>query len=82
MTSKIILKNKLPLKTFFDWELRAKYLFDLSVKKGGIFHIWGHSWEFEKKGEWGKLERVLDYISNNENVIYATNGQIFLDYFR
>jgi peptidoglycan/xylan/chitin deacetylase (PgdA/CDA1 family) len=82
MTSKVILKNKLPLKMYFDWELRAKYLFDVAVDKGGIYHIWGHSWEFEKNGEWGKLERVLDYIANRENVIYVTNGQIFLDYFR
>jgi peptidoglycan-N-acetylglucosamine deacetylase len=79
MTSKMILKNKLPLKTFFDWESRAKYLFDLALNKGGIYHIWGHSWEIEKKDEWGKLERVFDYISNRKDVIYATNGQIFLD---
>jgi peptidoglycan-N-acetylglucosamine deacetylase len=81
LTSMIILKNNLPLNSFFDWELRAKYLFDMFVKKGGIFHIWGHSWEFEEKSEWEKLERVVDYISNRENVFYLTNGQILLDYF-
>jgi peptidoglycan/xylan/chitin deacetylase (PgdA/CDA1 family) len=81
MTSKIILKYRLSFKNFFDWENRAKNLFDLALKNGGIYHIWGHSWEFEKLDEWTKLERVLDYISNKENVIYATNGQIFLDSF-
>jgi peptidoglycan-N-acetylglucosamine deacetylase len=79
MTAKMILNNKLSFKTFFDWESRAKYLFDLALEKGGIYHIWGHSWEIEKKNEWGKLERVFDYISNRKDVIYATNGQIFLD---
>ncbi len=78
VTSKMILKNKLPLKSFFDWELRAKYLFDRALKTGGIFHIWGHSWEFEEKNEWGKLERVIDYIANRSNVLYRTNSQIFM----
>jgi peptidoglycan-N-acetylglucosamine deacetylase len=79
MTFKIILKNRLPLKTIFDWELRAKYLFDLASEKGGIFHMFGHSWEIEKNGEWEKLERVLIYVSNRKNVDYLTNGRIFLD---
>jgi peptidoglycan/xylan/chitin deacetylase (PgdA/CDA1 family) len=75
-------KNQIPIKSLFDWEIRAKMLFDHALDTGGIYHMWGHSIEFEKKSEWGKLERVLDYISNRKNVIYATNGQIFLDYFR
>ena len=79
MTSKMILKNKLLLKTFFDWELRVKYLFDVAFNTGGIFHIWGHSWEFEEKNEWEKLERVFDYIANRKNILYKTNGQIFTD---
>ncbi len=78
VTAKLMVKNKLPLKSFFDWELRAKYLFDRALKTGGIFHIWGHSWEFEEKNEWEKLERVIDYIANRSNVLYRTNSQIFM----
>ena len=80
LTSTMILKNKLPLKTFFDWELRAKYLFNLALNRGGIFHIWGHSWEFEEKNEWEKLERVIRYLANRKAVLYKTNGEIFTGY--
>lgn len=74
--------NHLSIKSLFDWEIRAKLLFDRALNIGGIYHLWGHSWEFEKKGEWGKLERVLHYISQRENVIYVTNREIFVDYYR
>ena len=80
VTFNIWKKNHLSIKSLFDWEIRAKLLFDKALETGGVFHIWGHSWELEKKGEWGKLERVLKYISNRKNVIYLTNGQVFHDF--
>jgi hypothetical protein len=49
----------------------------LALEKGGIYHIYGHSAEFESNNEWDKLERVLAYISNREGVNYKTNGEIF-----
>jgi len=54
----------------------AKSLFDLALEQGGIFHLWGHGTELEKKNEWDKLERVLHYISNKEGVQYRTNREI------
>jgi hypothetical protein len=27
--------------------------------KGGIFHLWGHAWEFDKFGGWALLNEVL-----------------------
>ena len=59
-----------------DWEIRAKQLFDFALKKGGVYHLWGHAWEFEKKNEWDKLERVLKYLSNREEVKYVPNGAV------
>ena len=43
---KIWSKNHLTIKALLDWEIRAKLLFDIAFKKGGIYHIWGHSMEF------------------------------------
>lgn len=63
----------LPLKWMFGWEAQAKRSFDQFLKKGGIWHLWGHSWEIEKFGMWDSLERVFEYISNR-NVRYLTNG--------
>ena len=64
-------------EALFDWESRAKLLFDLALEKGGIYHIYGHSAEFERNNSWDKLERVLDYISKREGAQYLTNGKIF-----
>jgi len=73
-------KYSLPIRSLYDWEIRAKRLFDKVLEVGGVFHIWGHSWQIEEKNEWEKIERVFNYIANRKNVLYKTNSQIFLDY--
>jgi peptidoglycan/xylan/chitin deacetylase (PgdA/CDA1 family) len=42
---------------------------------GGIFHLWGHSWEIEKFELWEELEEIFNYISN-KNIAYASNGEL------
>lgn len=51
LTIKLCYKNNLNFMSFFDWEERAKALFEIFQNTGGFFHIWGHSWEFENKNE-------------------------------
>jgi peptidoglycan/xylan/chitin deacetylase (PgdA/CDA1 family) len=75
MTLKIWRRSGISIRSLLDWEIRAKLLFDLALKKGGIYHIWGHSWVIEKHRQWFKLERVLSYLSNQEGVLYMTNGE-------
>ena len=43
---------------------------------GGVWHLWGHSWEIEKFHLWGVLEDVLRRISNLQHVLYRTNSQV------
>ena len=64
------------VSALLDWENRSKSLFDLALEENGIYHICGHSAEFERKDGWDKLERVLKYFSNREGVKYMTNGDI------
>jgi len=73
---KISLKSRLSISSLMDWNVNAKSLFDHLLKKGGIWHLWGHSWEIENNRDWKKLEDVLEYVSNRENVSYFENGQI------
>ncbi|HSE61329.1 MAG TPA: glycosyltransferase [Candidatus Saccharimonadales bacterium] len=61
---------------YFKWENLAKAMFDKLRREGGIFHLWGHSWEIDQHGDWDKLEEVLRYISGHSDVIYATNGEL------
>ena len=76
MTFKIWRINCLSIKSLLDWETRAKELFDLALERGGIYHLWGHGYEYEKRNERDKLERVFKYISNREGVRYIANGRI------
>jgi peptidoglycan-N-acetylglucosamine deacetylase len=59
-----------------NWENHAKQLFDHSLENGGVFHIWGHSWEIDANNDWERLERVLSYISKRKGVLYLTNGEV------
>src|SRR5262249_3128027 len=58
-----------------DWQARAqplaiclrgrsldRCLEDLlrfAARRGGVFHLWGHSWELEAHGLWDVLDRFL-----------------------
>lgn len=62
---------------YIDWEILAKMYFNYCKRFGGVFHLWGHSWEMEKFGQWEKLERVLKFISKNSKPSERiTNGEI------
>ena len=41
-----------------------------------LFYLWGHSFEFENKGNWDHLEKICAALSGGENVWYATNIEI------
>ena len=69
------------VNALLDWERRAKMLFDLALKRGGVYHIYGHSAELEEKKEWAKTERVLKYLSHREGVKYMTNGEV-IEYWK
>lgn len=59
---------------------RAKRMADLCAESGGIFHLWGHSWELEEHDLWGELEDVLRYLSRGigDNVVFLDNQQTYL----
>ena len=40
--------------------------------KDGLFVIAGHSYEFEVKNDWGKIENLLIYLKNNKKIVVLT----------
>ncbi len=42
-----------------------------------LFYLWGHSYEFDKNGNWQVIEEFAEKIGGREDVWYATNGEIF-----
>jgi hypothetical protein len=46
-----------------DWPKLARLLLAQALQRGGVFHLWGHSWELEESGQWQRLEEVLKFLS-------------------
>jgi hypothetical protein len=56
-----------------SWLELGKRLFDKVLKNGGIWHLYGHSWEIEKLGLWDDLCEILDYVGRQKGVSYVPN---------
>ncbi len=41
-----------------------------------LFFLWGHSYEFDRDGNWHHMEAFCQRISGREDTWYATNGEI------
>lgn len=59
-----------------QWVGVGKQLFNQVLERGGIWHLYGHSWEIAELKIWDDLNELLDYVAGHEGVTYATNGQI------
>ena len=58
------------------WVELGKQLFERVREEGGIWHLYGHSWEIDEMGIWDDLHEMLDHVSHHSNVTYLTNGQL------
>jgi|SRR5271163_1218960 len=56
-----------------SWLELGKSLFDAVLKNGGIWHLYGHSWEVERLDLWDDLCELLDYVGGREGVNYVPN---------
>jgi len=59
-----------------NWVTLGKKLFDSVLQNGGMWHLYGHSWEIEQMGIWEDLREMLNYVSNREGVMYVTNCKL------
>lgn len=76
----VIRKYHISARSLFNWNSFARDYFRLVQRKGGVFHLWGHSWEIEKYGLWNELEKFLKIVSLSEDVLLLTNCQL-LEYY-
>jgi peptidoglycan/xylan/chitin deacetylase (PgdA/CDA1 family) len=56
-----------------SWLDLGKKLFDEVLENGGIWHLFGHSWEIEALSLWDDLREILDYVGKREGVRYVSN---------
>jgi hypothetical protein len=59
-----------------QWVELAMRLFDSVVNTGGVWHLYGHSWEINDFKLWEELRVVLDYVSNRQGVLYLPNSGV------
>lgn len=60
-----------------DWGRLAEALLQQAARRGGVFHLWGHSWELEETGQWQRLEDVLRLLSQYTATMPAlSNGSV------
>ena len=41
-----------------------------------LMYIWGHSFEFDRRDNWDRIEEICQKLSNNDEIWYATNIEI------
>ncbi|MGB9465154.1 MAG: glycosyltransferase [Candidatus Acidiferrum sp.] len=64
-----------------NWAALAKNLFLQTAEHGGVFHLWGHSWEIAEQGQWQALENFLAFGSAYLKAARCvTNGDLCEEY--
>jgi peptidoglycan-N-acetylglucosamine deacetylase len=64
---------------FKRWDMLAKKSLDHVLENGGIWHLWGHSWEIDRYDNWILLHNVLEYAKVNGRKYgaeFVTNGML------
>ncbi len=46
-----------------------------------MFYVWGHSYEFDRNGNWELIEKFAEKVSGKDGIWYATNIEIY-DYVK
>jgi peptidoglycan/xylan/chitin deacetylase (PgdA/CDA1 family) len=63
-------KDALPLCDRFINDLDSEWTHPM-------FYIWGHAHEFRTEEEWSVIEQILQKLSGNDKIWYATNIEIY-----
>ncbi|MBR2036791.1 MAG: polysaccharide deacetylase family protein [Lachnospiraceae bacterium] len=42
-----------------------------------LYYVWGHSFEFDRKNNWERLDALCERLSGHEDIWYATNIEIY-----
>ncbi|HWC18926.1 MAG TPA: polysaccharide deacetylase family protein [Terriglobales bacterium] len=59
------------LRSCNSWVELGRRLFDRVLREGGVWHLYGHSWEIDEHGLWGELEQILKYVAGRAEVRYV-----------
>lgn len=57
-----------------NWVETAKALLKAVAERGGVFHLWGHSWEIEEHQQWSQLEEVLRQMGDMRTLLTSASN--------
>ncbi len=58
-----------------NWDVLGRRLLEDALADGGVFHLWGHSWEIEAHDDWDRLRHVLGELAH-AGAVCVTNGEL------
>ncbi|MEE9217981.1 MAG: polysaccharide deacetylase family protein [Acidobacteriota bacterium] len=67
---------RIPITSLRNWSAMATALLKTASETGGVWHLWGHSWEIEKYGMWGALNHLLKAASKYQQAKIVTNSEL------
>ena len=56
----------------------AKRFLELETETPQVFYVWGHSYEFDGKKNWDRLERFCELMAGRQDIDYCTNSEALL----
>jgi hypothetical protein len=65
-----------------DWVGIATRCLNYVAQAGGIWHLWGHSWDIERHNAWSKLDglfKTIEETAGTHNLSLVDNSQLMLD---
>ena len=59
------------------WSDNVRRLLKATIRTGGVFHLWGHSWEIQDHHQWDRLEYIFKLMSQvQDKAPCVTNGDL------
>lgn len=60
-----------------DWVATTAAVLREFLAQGGVFHLWGHSWEIGARNEWENLDRVFALLEQcKREVVFLKNSAL------
>jgi len=71
-----VTRLRLSPRALISWQALAQTLLCKAQQQGGVWHLWGHSWEIERYDLWQQLDAILSTASRLSDYRACTNSQM------
>lgn len=61
-----------------NWVATLDSVLAWAADRGGVVHLWGHSWEIEQNDDWSNLDRAFSLLAQyKDRACFASNGDVW-----